>query len=427
MHQYYKSALVTIAAADGSNCHAGLFRERDGLRYQPGELQVTGIDGAPRQLYAFTNSMSFELKRSSLSDSFKPVPLYSRAWVFQEQALSPRILTYARDRVSWRCQEMIFDERAPLAKSIDDFIREDRATDFIRRGGDPRSTDAAMAQLQEKWIFPRLDTPSPSRSIRNIGYHGPDCYSPGDEFPIAWGDIVAEYTRRKLTYQTDKLAAIQGIADAVAPLVSRTYFAGIWVDSPRSVLMGLVWSSRFRGVESHRVDIAPSWSWASTDCEVLWSGHMLCRLEPKADIAIIKDLTAAGKFTGELVIETNVRLASKGEGHALAITTWSESSVGELKGKVTTVYQASRWPIDNREIVFGMDEDLGENTQLWIAELAAGVNHNLRSRKEVHCLVLLACDGTDTAFRRVGYSVWEEQKWENEELPELKRKKLTIL
>ncbi|RYP65336.1 hypothetical protein DL769_006351 [Monosporascus sp. CRB-8-3] len=178
-----------------------------------------------------------------------------------------------------------------------------------------------MAQLQQKWIFPRLDMPSPSRNIRNISYHRAHCYSPDNEFLMDWGDIVAEYTRRKLT---------------------------------------------FRGAESHRVGIAPSWSWASTDGEVLWSGHMLCRLESKADIVVINDLTAA-------------------------------------------------------------DEDLGENVQLWFAELAAGVNHNLRNRKEVHCLVLLACDGADTTFRRVGYSIWEEQKWENEELPELKRKKLTIL
>ncbi|RYP31756.1 hypothetical protein DL767_005576 [Monosporascus sp. MG133] len=368
--------------------------------------------------------MSFELKRSSLSDSFKPVPLYSRAWVFQEQALSPRILAYARDRVSWKCQEMIFDERAPLAKSIDDFIKEDRATDIVRRAGDPRNTDATMAQLQQKWIFPRLDMPHPRRNIRNIGYHREGCYSPDDEFLMDWGDIIAEYTRRKLTYQTDKLIAIQGIANAVAPIVSRTYFAGIWVDTPRAVLMGLVWSSRFRGADSHRLDIVPSWSWASVDCEVLWSGHMICCLESRADIAVIKDLAAAGKLTGELVIESNVRLASKGEGNVFTITAWSESPVDELSRQTTT---ASRWPIDNRETVIGMDEELGENVQLWFAELAAGANHNLRNRKEVHCLVLLACDGTDTMFRRVGYSIWEEQKWQNEELPELKRKKLTIL
>ncbi|RYO96347.1 hypothetical protein DL764_007483 [Monosporascus ibericus] len=368
--------------------------------------------------------MSFELKRSSLSSSFKPVPLYSRAWVFQEQALSPRILTYAHDRVSWKCQEMIFDERAPLAKSIDDFTKEDRATDIIKRAGDPRTTDAAMAQLQQKWIFPRLDMPHPRRNIRNTGYHREDCYSPDDEFLIDWGDIVAEYTRRKLTYQTDKLVAIQGIANAVAPIVSRTYFAGIWVDTPRAVLMGLVWSSRFRGADSRRLDVVPSWSWASADCEVLWSGHMLCYLESRADIAVTKDLAATGKLTGELAIETNVRIASKGEGHVFTITAWSKSPVDGFPRQTAT---ASKWPIDNRETVIGTDEGLDENVQLWFAELAVGVNHNLRNRKEVHCLVLLACDGTDTTFRRVGYSIWEEQKWENEELPELKRKKLTIL
>ncbi|KAE9368034.1 HET-domain-containing protein, partial [Stipitochalara longipes BDJ] len=120
MQQYYKHSLLTIAAADGNSSEAGLFRDRNGLRNRPCELQFTDIHGSSRQLYAYTNSM---------------------AWVFQEQALPPRTLTYSRDRISWRCQEMLFDERAPLIQ---------------------------------------------------------------------------------------KLIAIQGIADAVASVVSRTYFAGIW-------------------------------------------------------------------------------------------------------------------------------------------------------------------------------------------------------
>lgn len=153
MQQYYKNSLLTIAAADGSNSEAGLFRDRNGLRNRPCELQFTDINGSPRQLYAYTNSMSFELERSSLSDSYKPSPLYNRAWVFQEQALSSRTLTYARDRISWRCQEMLFDERAPLMQSIEDFIRKDKTVNIVRRGGDPRSTDATIAELQGNGYF----------------------------------------------------------------------------------------------------------------------------------------------------------------------------------------------------------------------------------------------------------------------------------
>ncbi|PMD30159.1 hypothetical protein L207DRAFT_403889, partial [Hyaloscypha variabilis F] len=97
MQQYYKNSLLTIAAADGNNSVAGLFRDRNGLRHRPCELQFADINGSSRQLYAYTNSM---------------------AWVFQEQALSPRTLTHARDRISWRCQEMLFDERAPLMQTI---------------------------------------------------------------------------------------------------------------------------------------------------------------------------------------------------------------------------------------------------------------------------------------------------------------------
>ncbi len=183
MQQYYKHSFVTIAAVDGNNSNAGIFRDRNGLRNRPCELQFANIDGSSQQLYAYTNNMSCELQRSSLSDSYKPSLLYSRAWVFQEQALSPRTLTYARDHISWRCQETLFHERAPFIQRINDFIKDDKTVNIVRRARDPRSTDATIAELQRKWIFPG-PTAITSHSFANIGYHKEDCYLPEDEFLI---------------------------------------------------------------------------------------------------------------------------------------------------------------------------------------------------------------------------------------------------
>jgi hypothetical protein len=427
MQQYYKNSLLTIAAAGGNNSEAGLFRDREGLRNRPCELQFTDNNGSSRQLYAYTNSMSFELKRSSLSDSYKPIPLYSRAWVFQEQALSSRTLTYARDRISWRCQEMLFDERAPLMQRIDDFIQNDKTVKIMRRKGDPRSTDATVAELQRKWIFP-VPSLNLSRSFANIGYHKEGCFLPEDEFLIDWGDIVANYTERDMTYHSDKLIAIQGIADAVAPIVSRTYFAGIWVESVKSIFMGLLWCSRRRASEqAQRLDVAPSWSWASTNGEVIWSGHWLCQLEMRINILELRPSGTAVKANAELLIEANLRPALAEDSRVFSIINWPEESTEKLPGEPTNGSSNSRWPLKMSETPISLDESLGSSVLIWLAELAAGQMHALANKKYVHCLVLISCGEKSSKFRRVGYSTWEESRWTCSKLPEPRRMKLEIL
>ena len=371
--------------------------------------------------------MSFELERSSLSESYKPHPLYSRAWVFQEQALSPRTLTYARDGISWRCQEMLFDERAPHMKSIDEFIVKNKATNIIRRRGDPRITDATIAELQRKWIFLR-PRPNPNRSFTNVGYHKKDCYLPEDEFLIDWGAMVRDYTERNLTYQSDKLIAIRGIADAVAPIVSMTYFAGIWVDSMRSILMGLLWTSqRRRSKQTPRLDIAPSWSWASTDGEVAWQGHMLCHLESRINIIELRRSGTAVNATAELVAEVNLRLGITEDGQVTSLIDWPEGPIERLSEQSIHAASSPKWSLGRLETPTSLDESLGNNVLVWFAEVAAGKIHALKSRQSVHCLVLVRCGENPSHFRRVGYSVWEESKWASSELPEIRKRKLTIL
>jgi hypothetical protein len=322
---------------------------------------------------------------------------------------------------------MLFDERAPLMQSIEDFIRKDKSVNIVRRGGDPRTTDATLAELQRKWIFP-VPSSNLSRSFANIGYHKEGCYLPEDEFLIDWGDIVVNYTERGMTYHSDKLIAIQGIADAVAPIVSGTYFAGIWVESVKSIFMGLLWCSRRRRSEqAQRLDVGPSWSWASTNGEVIWPGHWLCQLEMRINILELRPSGTKVKANAELLIEANLRPAFMEDGQVFAIINWPEESTEKLSGELTNGSSSSRWPIDMSATPVSLDESLGSNVLVWFAELAAGEMHALANRKSVHCLVLISCGENSATFRRVGYSMWEESKWACSELPESRKMKLRIL
>src|SRR5215469_665767 len=173
--------------------------------------------------------MSSQISKSSLSPAYTPLPLHRRAWVLQEQLLSPRTLTYSNSGISWRCQMMRFDERAPLAMSIDDFLN-DRPGNLVTRQGDPRDIESSISEMQRNWIFPKQVNSARREGERRIEFfHRRDCCRHVDHhFFQDWTRVVQDYTSRGITRQSDKLVAIRGIADIFAAFKSVEYAAGIW-------------------------------------------------------------------------------------------------------------------------------------------------------------------------------------------------------
>jgi hypothetical protein len=45
---------------------------------------------------------------------------------------------------------------------------------------------------------------------------------------IQWYRLVIEYSHRQLTYEKDKLPAIQGLADSMSREIGGDYMAGLW-------------------------------------------------------------------------------------------------------------------------------------------------------------------------------------------------------
>lgn len=256
MGAYYRHALVTISAAHGSKSDAGLFVKRDSLSTQPSLIDIR-YGSHYRQVYVYARDTSFQLSRSSLGELKKPLPLYGRSWVLQEQLLSPRTLTYGMFGISWRCQTMRFDERAPLSMKTGDFMK-DKPGNLATFRGDPREIETTMTELQRNWIFPRrsLDNTTEDANYFQTFHKYKHCNSTSDHFVHDWGRLVQDYTSRGMTRQTDKLIAISGIASIISSLKSLEYTAGIWNGSHEMFVQGLLWSASKRG--SRLFDIAPS-------------------------------------------------------------------------------------------------------------------------------------------------------------------------
>jgi hypothetical protein len=101
-----------------------------------------------------------------------------------------------------------------------------------------------------------------------------------------WEDIVSGYTRADLTFTSDKLVAIAGIAQQFAERYSHTYIAGMWKE--HFDIGAFLWKTSlcklrppFRG--------APTWSWASIDGD--FSPKYVTRLKDDTfDVSVLVNL-----------------------------------------------------------------------------------------------------------------------------------------
>jgi hypothetical protein len=80
-----------------------------------------------------------------------------------------------------------------------------------------------------------------------------------------WQHAIALFTTANLTYTSDKLSATSVIARKMAEYSRDDYLAGMW---RKDLLLQLPWFAisppQFKRPTGYR---APTWSWASIDCE----------------------------------------------------------------------------------------------------------------------------------------------------------------
>ncbi|KAI0377970.1 heterokaryon incompatibility protein-domain-containing protein [Hypomontagnella monticulosa] len=160
-------------------------------------------------------------------------PLYGRGWVFQESILAPRVIHVGHDQLYWQCQEELGCETFPW--------------------GVPPILGAQVGMHYQD-LKRQLNLPS-NQILGRL-----------------WPQIVEKYSWTTLTYESDRLVAISGLARLVASRVPDDYLAGLW---KRRILFELCWSkvskvpwlereTTVRPGRHGRLSHAPSWSWASS-------------------------------------------------------------------------------------------------------------------------------------------------------------------
>ncbi|CAG8977731.1 hypothetical protein HYALB_00012166 [Hymenoscyphus albidus] len=223
----YKNAFLTISASSAASCKDGFLQTR--IPDHPPE----------RFLLPFRcpdETMGSVIIQSEVDEGIRTLPaIDKRGWTFQERSLSPRLLIYGEQGLSFECQteEKTNGGRAVKWKPWDDW----RANNPIFTKPDT-SNEGEIEKLQRAWCF-----------------------------------MVENYASRSLTFPEDKLTAISGVAGEFKRFFrGDEYMAGLWKGW---ILEGLGWFVNTLGdgriyprPKEYR---APSWSWASVDGNVIYA------------------------------------------------------------------------------------------------------------------------------------------------------------
>jgi hypothetical protein len=192
MGSIYRTSILTIAAMGAPSVFHGLFMSRNPLCYQ--DLQLSN------------SKFAFSARAGDVDPRFKrefevlgpaASPLQTRAWCVQEELLAPRTLFFGASGLFWQYTECEADEGYPVGS----------------KHGDSHNLKREVMQ----------SLAAPDVEVRGT-----------------WRSILRRYTGGKLTYASDKLVAISGLAQLLARAKGEEYVAGMW---KRDVFHDLLWYS----------------------------------------------------------------------------------------------------------------------------------------------------------------------------------------
>lgn len=331
MCSIFENSYLTLAGASATACTDGLF-------FRPKLLEIRGsdIDGQ-YEIFA---------RREIHHDRF---PLMKRGWVTQEILLSPRTLFFGECELLWHCR------RHKICQCS-------------------RGPDDGFSLYSEFSKLPKVNLLEESVERSDL--------------IRLWHKLVTSYSMTSLTYQSDKLAAIDGLVQYMRPLRKCEYLAGLWSDS---LSLDLLWSTddgNKRAIQSDtpptrkrlnsKKRLFPTWSWASIQGWVEWS--YITHLGP-ADAIFLQRIEADS---------TDVKDQSP----------TSQAYELRLRGILTpstlgTVWKTINWSCNYYPDYYGQASDLGPDTRV----------HCLRVLK-VHdmyfSLVLLCVDEARGTYERIG-------------------------
>jgi hypothetical protein len=226
MREVYRNAVLNISADACSGTETGIFASANTGRHL--NEAVTKLPARSTKEHV-TGEVSFH------RDIYDPEsPLQERAWVLQESTFSPRRIRYLASGIQWSCE---------IIRSCSEDDPE--MQNIVGHRTDPHS-------IFQMPVVKDGDNEAQGRRENILSW---------------WYKRLNDYLGRQITYQSDRLPAIAGIAKEVAERTGYHYRCGLWEED---ILTGLLWAAPGVGVDLSK---GPSWTWAIVDCRKFIRAH----------------------------------------------------------------------------------------------------------------------------------------------------------
>jgi len=234
MSDVYSNAFCTIATDCSGSSKEG-FLSRQPLDYSLWESK----DGGQVRARLKPHHNWDKPRHPLISPRSSRDPLLTRAWTLQEHLLSRRVIHFTSSEPRFECRQSCACECS---------------------GG-------------------KLLTPAYSSANAPMTITGPKT-----SLCNLWHRLVKEYSVRHLTFPSDKLPAISGLATRFQEAGLGKYVAGLWV---KNIIKDLIWTidlgTDYRCNPDQELSSfrAPSWSWASIDYPVWYEEQYMHHTSPE--------------------------------------------------------------------------------------------------------------------------------------------------
>ncbi|PKS06052.1 hypothetical protein jhhlp_007886 [Lomentospora prolificans] len=357
MHSYYGSCYVCIAATSAADHDGGCSIRRLTMKHE-------GKDHRNNPYCVYVRPKVPHIMHSRAFPHCQFFPLLTRAWVYQERRLSPRVLHVTDMELFFECNTSVECE--------------------CGESGDQPYTTTTWTKAQEAYFANHRDVSEAEDGPFKVEHQ--------------WRSFVREFSKLKITKETDRLPALSGLAQLTRSkrenqsLATGQYLAGCWEGSLindiawaigpelrylersggsfRLPSMPLIPNTYRTAKESKPAEyIAPSWSWASVMDQVDYApfgySEPLCTVQNAQVTLTGKDAHGQVK-RGFLLI--------KGQ---ILPTNWSTKK--SWRGNYAWLHD-----VVTRQL-FGLKKNKG---LMWWRDWADGAIHKLNPKDKVYVMPL---------------------------------------
>ncbi|KAK8198122.1 heterokaryon incompatibility protein-domain-containing protein [Phyllosticta capitalensis] len=252
MQDVYRHSFLNVSAHGAFDDKDGCFFERDGSQTPLPWMNINLGSNQRPQNFTCKASIAYYIDYLTSEGS-----VVHRGWILQERLLAPRVVHFGRQQMLWECNTSTSCESFPENLSKFDF-------DGLPNG--------ATRPTWKNLIGGEADASVLEEYFEALG----------QELLRDWIQVVSDYSKTRLSFSSDKLVAISGLANDMKKRLregniqpqkplddsqdSVVYLAGIWNNM---LPLGLLWELNFP--RSPRPEYrAPSWSWASVEGHIIF-------------------------------------------------------------------------------------------------------------------------------------------------------------